>query len=195
MYDIEGNGYDTEHIGSQIWMKQNLKTTHYNNGDTIQHPTTNVDWANTSTGAYANYNNDTSTVSTYGRLYNYYTVADTRKMCPTNWHVPTDADWTALTTYLGGESNAGGKLKETGYTHWVNNNYGATNETGFTALASGYRYYSGPFNMVGYYGYWWTSTDISTTNAYQRTMYDSNASVYRTDVNKHYGYSIRCVKD
>jgi uncharacterized protein (TIGR02145 family) len=135
--DIDGNIYHTVTIGTQVWMVENLKTTKYRNGDPIPNVTGNA-WAALTTGAYCWYNNDAATYkATYGALYNWYAVADSRNIAPTGWHVPTDAEWTTLTTFLGGESVAGGKLKETGTNHWTSPNTGATNETGFTALPGG----------------------------------------------------------
>ena len=107
------------------------------------------------------YDGNESNVATYGRLYTWYAVTDSRNVCPTGWHVPTDAEWTTLTTFLGGENVAGGKLKETGTTHWTTPNTGATNETGFTALPSGYRYIDGTFLTIFSMGIWWSSTEAS----------------------------------
>eukprot|EP00825_Cyclidium_porcatum_P010076 TRINITY_DN15162_c0_g1_i1.p1 TRINITY_DN15162_c0_g1~~TRINITY_DN15162_c0_g1_i1.p1 ORF type:complete len:564 (+),score=55.59 TRINITY_DN15162_c0_g1_i1:400-2091(+) len=131
--DYDGNVYDTIHIGTQIWMKQNLKTTHYKNGTAITYPgANNTAWQNNTNGAYAWYNNNEATYkNTYGALYNWYAV-NTGMLCPTGWHVPTDAEWTTLTTYLGGEFIAGTKLKAT--TLWESPHTIATNETGFTAF-------------------------------------------------------------
>jgi uncharacterized protein (TIGR02145 family) len=143
-----------------------------------------------STGAYCDYNNTPSNSTTYGKLYNGYAVIDSRNIAPTGWHVPTDAEWTILTTYLGGESVAGGKLKETGTNHWLSPNTGATNETGFTALPGGTCRWDGSFFVLNYTGHWWSSTagwfrDISYY--YSIVERYSNSMVY--------GFSVRCVKD
>ena len=130
--DIDGNVYHTVTIGTQIWMVENLKTTRYNDGSPIPFVTDSSSWSNLTTPGYCWYNNDTTNKNTYGALYNWFAV-NTGKLAPTGWHVPTDDEWTTLTTYLGGESIAGGKLKETGTTHWRTPNAGATNEIGFTA--------------------------------------------------------------
>jgi len=138
--DIDGNVYNTITIGTQIWMKENLKTTKYNDGSSIPLVTDNTAWINLSTPGYCWYNNDAATYkSAYGAMYNWYTV-NTGKICPPNWHVPTDTQWETLITYLGGKIIAGGKMKETGTAHWTSPNIGATNETGFTALPGGYRH-------------------------------------------------------
>ena len=195
--DCDGNVYHSVVIGAQTWTVENLKVTHYRNSVAIPHVTDNTAWSNLTTGAYSDYNNlpDNSTI--YGRLYNWYTVVDTRNLCPTGWHVPSDVEWTTLTTYIGGESIAGGKLKELGLTHWNSPNTGATNEIGFTALPAGYRSYDGTnYNSIDNGGYWWSSTEHDTTCAWVRIMYYSHSEVKRYyDVSKTQGYSVRCVKD
>ncbi len=116
-------------------------------------------------------------------------------VCPTGWHVPSDAEWTELTDYLVGTSDAGGKLKETGTTHWNSPNTSATNETGFTALPGGDRGHGGTFDGVGDTGYWWSATEGSTSNAWYRNMYYDRSNVYRLYGNKELGFSVRCVRD
>jgi uncharacterized protein (TIGR02145 family) len=137
-------------------------------------------------------------------LYNWYAVDNNeatkvasnggKNVCPASWHVATDPDWTTLTTDLGGESVAGSKLKETGTTHWLSPNTDATNETGFTALPGGWRYYDGSFKWVGTYGYWWSSTD-ETTYAWARFMDYSRALVLTGGSDKRNGQFVRCVMD
>ena len=157
--DIDGNLYYAVIIGSQCWMAENLKTTKYRNGDAIPNVTDNTTWSALITGALCNYNNDANNMTTYGRLYNWYAVSDSRNIAPVGWHVPTDVELTTLTDYLGGLSIAGNKLKEPGTTHWASPNTGAVNETGFTALPGGYRVSSGSFSNLGNNGYWWSSTE------------------------------------
>jgi len=118
-----------------------------------------------------------------------------KNVCPTGWHIPTDAEWTTLTDYLGGVYVAGGKLKETGTTHWATPNTGATNETGFTALPGGDRDGTGAYGYVGYGSFWWSSTEFSTTFAWNRTMSYSNTSVFRNIIDERNGFSVRCVRD
>ena len=192
--DYDNNNYATVQIGTQIWMAENLKTTHYKNGAAITYPgADNTAWQNNTTGAYAWYNNDSVTYSaTYGALYNWYAV-NTGNLCPTGWHVPTDAEWTTLTTYLGGESIAGGKLKAT--TLWSPPNTGATNSSGFTALPGGYRYGNGKYFSIGYYGSWWSSNEYNTTYAWTRYMYYDLSNVLSYNYYKPYGFSVRCLKD
>lgn len=192
--DFDNNNYATVQIGTQIWMAENLKTTHYKNGAAITYPgTDNAAWQNNTTGAYAWYNNDEATYkNTYGALYNWYAV-NTGNLCPTGWHVPTDAEWTTLTTYLGGEGIAGGKLKAT--TLWNSPNSGATNSSGFTAFPGGNRYGNGAYFSIGYYGGWWSSTEVDTTSAWYRNMNYDNGNVNRFDNYKTIGFSIRCLRD
>jgi uncharacterized protein (TIGR02145 family) len=195
--DIEGNYYHTITIGTQVWVKENLKTTRYSNGDSIG--TTipaNLDITNDSIPKYQwAYDGNESNAEIYGRLYTWYAATDSRNICPTGWHVPTEADWSMLITFLVGETAAGGKLKETGIAHWKSPNTGATNESGFTALPGGYRYISGTFFDIGVTGNWWSSTEISANNAWCYTMYNN-----LKNVDKHYGkkrndLSVRCVRD
>ena len=191
--DIDGNVYHTVTIGTQVWMVENLKTTKYRNGDAISYVTGS--WVSLVTGAYCWYNNDAANKTTYGGLYNWYAVADSRNIAPTGWHVATDAEWTKLTTYLGGESVAGGKLKETGTTHWSSPNAGATS-SGFAALPGGYRdAYDDSFDYVGYAGYWWSSTARDAALAWPRGLDYDGADVTRNGSDKRDGFSVRCVRD
>jgi uncharacterized protein (TIGR02145 family) len=195
--DVDGNVYNTVTIGTQVWMAENLKTIKYNDGTNI--PLVPVAWAGLNTPAYCWQNNDEGTnKAIYGAIYNWYTV-NTGKLCPTGWHVPSDAEWTVLTTLLGGESTAGGKLKETGTAHWTNPNTGATNETGFTALAGGSRTgesgYGTGFSGTGNNGLWWSATIISGSTVWRRFLTNSNIVVSRDFSYKFDGLSVRCLKD
>ena len=190
--DIDGNEYHTVTIGTQTWMVENLKTIHYNDGTRIPNVTDNVAWVVLSTPAYCWYNNDATTYkNTYGAMYNWYAV-NTGKLAPVGWHVATDAEWTTLTTFLGGESVAGGDLKETGTGNWSIPNIGATNSSGFTALPGGDRYDNGgAFDDIGYGGYWWSSG----VTAYAWAMVYNTSNVNRGSIGPSHGFSVRCVKD
>jgi len=201
--DGDGNVYNIVTIGTQVWMKENLKTTKYNDGTTIPNVTDNATWAGLGTDAYCWYKNDAATYkATYGALYNWYAV-NKGKLCPAGWHVPTDVEWHSLILYmdpaaiLGSveSSLAGGKLKETGLTHWLTPNSGATNESGFTALPGGCRLSDATFTDVGFRGYWWGSTESSTPSAYYRTMNYLDVYVLRDIFSKQYGLSVRCVRN
>jgi uncharacterized protein (TIGR02145 family) len=190
--DIDGNVYDTVKIGTQIWMKQDLKVTHYRNGDSIPY-VTGSEWSNLNTGAYSWYNNDT-TYRSYGAKYNWFAVTDSRNICPAGWHVPTDGEWTILTTYLGASNGAGNKLKEEGTEHWQSPNTGANNESGFTALPVGVLNFDCTFTGLGTYGLWWSTTEISNDNAWSRAMYFHNANVVIATPYKKAGISVRCLE-
>ena len=193
--DNDGNYYHFVAIGSQVWMVENLKTTLLNDGSSIQLQEDNTKWNNLTSSGYCWYNNDfLANKATNGALYNWYSVS-TGKLCPTGWHVPTDVDWTTLTTHLGGELAAGGMLKEKSLDYWKVPNTGATNETLFTALPGGYRMESGESINSGNYGYWWSSTSVNTTVAYCRYMYYGSKAVTRSFVSKQYGLSVRCIKN
>jgi uncharacterized protein (TIGR02145 family) len=192
--DIDGNIYYTVKIGKQVWMAENLKTTKYQNGDLIgtTSPAT-LDISSETAPKYQwAYNGDENNVATLGRLYTFYAITDSRGVCPVGWHIPSNQEWTTLTTYLGGTGIAGGKLKETGTTHWLSPNTGATNETGFTAIPAGMRTFDGYFS---YFARWWSATEAWTGVAYGRTMNSSNAEVYTNLLDEMDGYSVRCVKD
>lgn len=194
--DIDGNIYHTVTISTQIWMVENLKTTKYSNGDLIgtTAPAT-LDIAAEATPKYQwAYDGDESNVSTYGRLYTWYAVTDTRKVCPTGWHVPSDMEWETLKSFLGGERVAGGKLKEEGTTHWKIPNTGATNETGFTALPGGARNELGRFVNIGSYVYFWSSTPVEE-NALGQGIYNDNVLFVREELRRKSGWSVRCIKD
>lgn len=191
------NNYPVVEIGTQVWMAENLKTIKYGNGNFIG--TTdpyNKDISEETDPKYHwAYEGNESNVATYGRLYTWYAVTDSRNVCPTGWHLPTDTEWSTLTTWLGGESVAGGKLKESGTTHWNGTNEGSTNETGFTALPAGNRHDIGIFDYVGNVGSWWSSNEFDADNAIDRIMEDDgDYADYATDM-KTNGYSVRCVRD
>ena len=204
--DVEGNIYNTVLIGAQCWMKENLKTTHYKNGTPIQTGLSDTAWIITTTGAYADYNNDISNSVVYGRLYNWYAVADSAGLCPAGWHVPEEGEWNILVKSIDANADttciacyqstiAGGAMKEIGTTHWAIPNAGATNSSGFTGLPGGYRYYNGAYNVVGNFGDWWSATQFSATDAYFRNLYYFNSDVGRYFNLKTNGFSVRCVKD
>jgi len=163
--------YDWVKIGDQIWMSENLN-----------YQTVSGSWC---------YKNIESNCNTYGRLYNWETA---RKICPDGWHLSSDEEWKELEKHVEG-INAGGKLKETGSLHWGRPNKGATNEIGFTALPGGARDYSGVFYNIANNGFWWSSTEYSSTDARNRCMYRYGDTVGRNYYSKEYGFSVRCIKD
>jgi uncharacterized protein (TIGR02145 family) len=192
--DIEGNLYKTIGIGSQTWMAENIKTTKYNDNTTILLVENNLEWKNLITPAYCWYNNDENNKYLYGALYNWYAVM-TDKLCPQDWHVPTNEEWIILTDYLGGAQIAGGKMKEIGLIHWQDPNLGADNSSGFTALPGEFRFNSGSFASIKL-GDWWTATQNESSIPWNWNIGNSTAGIYgRTDLTKAAGLSVRCVKN
>ena len=195
--DTDGNVYHTVNIGKQVWMVENLKTTKFNDGTVISLVSDIIAWGSLTTPAYCwyNFNIDESTYKNiYGALYNWHTVK-TGKLCPKGWHVPSDAEWTTLTTHLGGENVAGDKLKETGTAHWTRSKTVATNESGFTALPGGLRDDYGAFDYLYVQGHWWSSTEYDKGYAWRRGLSSLYSDVFRRAYSKAFGYSVRCIKD
>jgi len=196
--DIDGNVYRTINIGTQTWMVENLKTTRYRNGDPIPNVTDLKQWENITTGAYAWYENDNSNKDPHGALYNWFAVNDNRHIAPEGWHIPTTDDCIELINYLGGKDLAGGKLKETGYIYWDSPNTGATNETGFTALGSGYAsgyMGGGHFSLIKIWFGFWSSTEYNNIAADRLSLDYSNSRANLDQGFKINGMSVRCIKD
>ena len=222
--DIDGNSYNTVLIGAQCWTKENLRVRRYNstnpdlNGRSILFDASggsggsSPTWLNLTIGAHTIYAHDSTTttpsnLTKYGYLYNWYAAkgiyttgdiqsTDTLNICPSGWHVPTDAEWTTLTTELGGESVAGGKMKSIGTAYWNSPNTGATNESGFSALPGGYRNLDGSFtNVILVNAVFWSATDFDNTNAWNRYLSKDNDDVNRLYYNKSVGASVRCLKN
>jgi uncharacterized protein (TIGR02145 family) len=207
--DIDGNFYSSVIINGQEWMQKNLAVSKYRNGDPIPTGLSDATWGSSTSGAYAIYNNDAANNATYGKLYNWYAAADSRGLCPTGWHVPSDAEWTTLINYLDPNMNvgssysnsAGGKLKsigtiENGDGLWFSPNELATNEYGFSGLPGGFCGPTGGFFSVGYFAYIWSSTEYNIVGAAYRGLGYANSDLdgyYNT--NKRSGFSVRCVRD
>jgi uncharacterized protein (TIGR02145 family) len=198
--DIDGNLYKTIGIGYQIWMAENLRTTKYNDNTNIPNVTDNVTWANLVTPAYSWYDNDeVKYKTTYGALYNWYTVSypnnGNKNICPVGWHVPDQAEWSKLA----GNGGAGGQLKETGFLHWLTPNSGATNSTGFTAIGSGIRSdnntFQGSFLGLGSQSVFWSVTEGTSASAWVFTLSTNTSTVSTGNSGKSNGYTIRCLKD
>lgn len=189
--DIDGNSYATIQIGTQNWMAENLKVSKYNDGNTIPYVTDRTEWNSTLTGAFTYFNNDDSHNTLYGKFYNWHAV-NTEKLCPTGWHIPTHAEWTILTDYLGGTTLAGGKMKSV--TGWNSPNTGASNVSGFSGLPAGYRHSrsSGSLNISGF---WWSASEESASKSYQRDLQYQNSNVGTGSHPRYNGLSCRCVED
>jgi uncharacterized protein (TIGR02145 family) len=190
---IDSAGLPTVTIGNQVWARRNLDVATYRNGDTIPQVTDPAEFNGLYSGAWCYYNNDSANGAVFGKLYNWYAVNDPRGLAPARWHVATDVEWTELTTYLGGEMNAGAGLKATGI--WNAPNTGATNSSGFTALPGGYRNRNGAFFDFYDFGLWWTATQRDGIAAYYWYLDKANTLCRRNSFNKGYGFSVRCVKD
>jgi uncharacterized protein (TIGR02145 family) len=197
--DIDGNIYHTVTIGTQTWMVENLKTTKFRDGSSIPNVTDNNDWTNygaMNMGAYCDYNNTVSYSNTYGRLYNWYAVTNERNICPPGWHVPSSAEWETLISYLGGQTLAGGAMKEKGTTHCSGPNIGGTNRSGFTALPGGCRQIdSGMYYGNGVSCAWWSSSQINEQTAWYCQLYYDQTSINKMAFDKTSGCSIRLIKD
>jgi len=195
--DVDGNVYHTLYLNKRWWLKEDLKTTHYRDGTAIPNITDNNDWMNLKTGAYANYNNDTSLVKTYGRLYNFYAI-ETGKLGIKGWHVSTENEWLELYMALGNDPHNGGKLKEVGTEHWKAPNVGATNSTGFTAIPGGDRSADGlgKFNDLGISAVWWVNESVGTKRG-SVVFIDNDNDVLHVlvDAPKREGLAIRLIKN
>jgi uncharacterized protein (TIGR02145 family) len=203
--DIDGNVYHTDTIGDQVWMTENLRTTKYSDGSPIPKITNNNAWADLTTGAYCNCNNDPAIGAKYGKLYNWHAVNDNRNIAPKGWHVATDDDWKVLEAYLTGNPGASVNVAKAlaTTTDWnsseetdaIGNDLPINNSSGFTAFPGGNRTNDGAFGFNGYEGGWWSSTESYTYNAWARTLsYDSNR-LETGSYGKKCGFSVRCVKD
>jgi uncharacterized protein (TIGR02145 family) len=200
MYDYEGNVYKTIVIGTQEWMAENLNTSFYRNGDAISTSLDNASWKNTTSGAWAYYMDDASYACPFGKLYNWYACVDPRELCPVGWHVPTDAEWSVLTTYLGGEVVVAGKMKTTGILaagtgFWGAPNTAASNSSGFSAAPGGYRLYTGDYWELSFTGYWWSSSESNADRAFCRNLLHIDGYSFLSDVQKPSGLSVRCLRD
>ena len=193
--DIDGNSYQTIHSSTgQEWMAENLKTCRYANGDSILHIEDNVAWSVLDSGAWVYMNNNPGNSTTFGKLYNGWAVSDPRNVCPTEWHVPSEAEWSFFHSVNGGLSNGGGNMKIPGIAVWLTPNTGATNSSGFNGLPGGYSHSGGFQPYEGQYGYWRSSTDIGSYGLTQR-LYYNNSWCYTSEDNMNAGFSARCIKD
>lgn len=206
--DIDGNVYQTVSIGTQCWMKENLKTSKYRDGSSIPTDLSDSAWQATTTGAYSIYNDESANDTTYGKLYNWFTVTDSRNLCPLGWHVPSDEEWKTLEIFMGmsasdadlvgggrgSAQNIGGKFKSTSLL-WTAPNTGATNESGFSGLPGGNTNNDGTYTYIRDISYWWSSTEFSAELGWNRFLYFSAGDSYRSYNFKQNGFSVRCLRD
>ncbi len=206
--DIDGNVYKTIKIGEQWWMMEDLRVTHYRNGDPIPNVTDGTEWSELETGAFCYYNNDSNYADDYGAMYNGYAADAVRNIAPEGWHVPTDDEWKQLELYLGMSqeeadseygyrgTNEGGKLKEIGFEHWKSPNTGATNESGFTARSGGCRsFFDGDFHEMGVRSYYWSAPEVNKSSVLHRRLSYYSETIYRDSSSKQSGCSIRLIRD
>jgi len=186
-------------IGKQVWMTQNLNVDKFRNGDPIPEAKTNEEWSKAGENgepAWSYYNNNPDNGDRYGKLYNWYAVNDPRGLAPEGWKIPSDEEWSRLADFLGGKSVAGTKMKSTDFwADYEGKSVNGTNESGFSALPGGFRYSNGTFTGIGNNGYWWSATESNTNYAWNRYVDYSYSDVYRGDINKEVGFSVRCVRD
>ena len=193
--DIDSNVYNVVAIGNQCWTKDNMKVSRYRNGESIPIMINNAGWESITSGLRCWYANDsTSYEIPYGNSYNWYAAVDERGLCPLGWHVPSDAEWSTLTDYLGGENQAGGKMKSTGTTYWETPNTGSTFESGFSAFPAGFRYNDGGFDGNRVFAFFWSATEYEASARY-RSLRFNVSSVFRLIDSKSFGASVRCLRD
>ncbi|MFZ4520615.1 MAG: fibrobacter succinogenes major paralogous domain-containing protein [Bacteroidales bacterium] len=198
--DVDGFNYSVIKIGDLYWLKQNLRVTHYRNGDAIPRVTADNSWKVLATGAYCIYNNLQGNDSIYGNLYNWHAQGDSRGLCPSGWRVPSDDDWNKLGNFLGGAMVAGGSMKSTGTIEqttglWFTPNTGATDSSRFSGLPGGYRINYGTYYSMGNVGYFWSSSDTATVNAWNYILDANNSALTRIFNLKTNGFSVRCCKN
>jgi uncharacterized protein (TIGR02145 family) len=190
--------FKTVSVSNQTWMAENLNVSCFRNGTEIPEAQTKENWiklGNERKAAWCYYENNQENKYKYGKLYNWYAIKDPRVLSPKGWHIPSDEEWTRLTTFLGGQNISGGILKEAGALHWSNPNTGATNTIGFSALPGGYRNNSALFSLLSYNCGFWSSTEISESHALIRYLSYAQDEIYIDDYFKTDGFSVRCIKD
>ena len=196
--DLDGTVYQTIKIGNQTWLQQNLNVSQFRNGDLIPEVKTDEAWEKAGLEkkpAWCYYESNADNGKIYGKLYNWYAVHDKRGLAPKGWHIPSDEEWKALATFLGGPDLAGKKLKEKGTAHWKSPNKDASNESGFTGLPGGLNYSFGSFVSLDNVGYWWTSEEDGEETAFLYSLSYEDNLLTDLFLNKGVGISIRCIKD
>ncbi len=185
-------------IGKQVWMAENLNVSTYRNGDSVLQVQNAETWNNLETGAFCFYENKVANGSKYGKLYNWYAANDPRGLAPKGWHIPSDAEWKQLIDYLGGEIEASRRLKNnSGWNECDGKSGNGNNNTGFSALPTGFRDFFGPFNSIGSYALWWSANEdaIHTNDGIFRCVCYNCSRVFRNNFTKRRGISVRCIKD
>ena len=195
MTDQEGNAYRTVIVGGEEWMAENLTTSIYRNGDALQTALSASNWQSATSGAWQYYDQDGINECPHGKMYNWYAVNDSRGLCPSGWHVPSETDWSALEVALGGQIAAGNKMKATGTDYWLGGNANATNESGFSALGSGFYYFYGSFEGLTQGVNYWSATAFDASSAWVRSITFDMANLALSIYPKNSGFHVRCVRD
>lgn len=198
LIETGGKNFKTVKIGKQIWMAENMNESTYRNGDSIPQVQDAVKWCELGTGAFCYYENKAANGAKYGKLYNWYAVNDPRGLAPKGWHIPNDAEWKQLTDYLGGENEAGTKLKSnSGWNEYEGKNGNGNNSSGFAGLPGGFRDFFGPFHSMGCCSSWWSSTEenMNSRNGIFRFLSYNCKNVFKDNFTKRRGISVRCIKD
>ena len=206
--DLEGNLYNTVIFSNgQEWMSENLRVGKYSNNDPISLVEDDISWSNFNSGAYCWYNSDSLYNNhPHGKLYNWYSVVDSRNICPSGWRIPNNQDWNKLIIYLDSNvdtsissgwlnTNAGGSMKSTGFQFWLPNNIGATNVSGFNGLPSGWRKFDGSYHDINEWTDWWSIDEFSSDSAFSYLLSNYSEDIYKFPYNKKSGFSVRCIKD
>jgi len=201
--DVDGNKYKTIQIGAQIWMMENLRVSHYRNGDEIQNVTDDATWNSLTEGALCDYDNTEDSLLVYGKLYNQYAIKDPRGLAPEGWHISTREEFDDLIDFLGGSDYAAGRMKEVGNVHWHDGTYDSnegTNESGFLALPAGWRIANGSFSNINKNAYFWTDHQYNSysgdVNGWYRSLYmHENEIPDESFAHSYLGMSVRCVKN
>lgn len=190
---FDGTDYEIVAIGSQCWFAENLQSTHFTNGELIPDGLTGAQWTSTTGPATTFYNTDPAMLEMYGRLYNWYAVSDPRGLCPTGWHVPSEADWQELVDSFMRSTKAGIFLKSAPGDEPA---WNGTNKRGFNGLPGGWRFSAiGNYGMAGERGYWWSSTDGEKGRARFMSLNGEKETVLINSGFYRLGYSVRCLRD
>jgi len=199
--DLDGNIYATIKIGNQNWMAENLRTSHYANGDLIPNVPESNEWINLTSGAWVHYENNPELNALHGKLYNWHAIQNAKGICPKGWHVPSNEEWNTLLNYLGGKEIAGGKLKSKLLNAWAFHFNGQStesepnNESGFSSVASGSRSVDGMFGLMSFRATYWSSNEYSASDAYTREIFWNGDAAGSFNEYKKNGYSCRCVQN
>lgn len=195
MRDVEGNVYKTVRIGNQVWMAENLRVSHFKNGDLIKNVQANSAWNQSDSAAYCTYSNSNTYDKIYGKLYNWHCINDERGLAPKGWHIPSETEIVELIEFLASDTSAASLMKEAGTSHWLTYAEDSSKDIGFNALPAGYRMDDGSFHTLKSNAYFWTETASYEMFHWSSRLYRGFADVKREPYYMKYGLAIRCIKD